>query len=161
MPTIRDVVQALSRRPGVQAAIVLGRDGLPIDSAVRDGVDADGVAALVPPVVAACGRLGDASASCEFGAGAVEFAAGTTLVATLSPDALAPPNAPHAATTGGTSAATPSTSTPSRTEESMGSPSRPSTMAACTPGRRESACTTSRMVGMGAKLDATETEVKR
>ena len=58
MPTIRDVVQALSRRPGVQAAIVLGRDGLPIDSSVRDGVDVEGVAALVPPVVAACGALG-------------------------------------------------------------------------------------------------------
>jgi len=88
MPTIRDVVQALSRRPGVQAAIVLGRDGLPIDSSVRDGVDVEGVAALVPPVVAACGALGGASASGDFGAGAVEFAAGTTLVATLTPDAL-------------------------------------------------------------------------
>jgi predicted regulator of Ras-like GTPase activity (Roadblock/LC7/MglB family) len=88
MPTIRDVVQALSRRPGVQAAIVLGQDGLPIDSAVRDGVDAEGVAALVPPVVAACGHLGHATACGGFGAGAVEFDAGTALVATLTPDAL-------------------------------------------------------------------------
>jgi predicted regulator of Ras-like GTPase activity (Roadblock/LC7/MglB family) len=88
MPTIRDVVQALSRRPGVQAAIVLGRDGLPIDSAVPEGVDADGVAALVPPVVAACGRLGRAAASGEFGAGAMEFSSGTALVASLSPEAL-------------------------------------------------------------------------
>lgn len=88
MPTIRDVVQALSRRPGVQAAIVLGNDGLPIDSAVRDGVDADGVAALVPPIVAACGHLGHASASGTFEAGAVEFDDGMTLVATLTPDAL-------------------------------------------------------------------------
>jgi predicted regulator of Ras-like GTPase activity (Roadblock/LC7/MglB family) len=88
MPTIRDVVHALSRRPGVQAAIVLGRDGLPIDSAVRDGVDADGVAALVPPVVAACGRLGQATAAGDFGAGAVEFSNGTALVATLTPEAL-------------------------------------------------------------------------
>jgi predicted regulator of Ras-like GTPase activity (Roadblock/LC7/MglB family) len=88
MPTIRDVVQALSRRPGVQAAIVLGQDGLPIDSAVRDGVDAEGVAALVPAVVAACGHLGSATACGEFGASAVEFDSGMALVATLTPDAL-------------------------------------------------------------------------
>jgi predicted regulator of Ras-like GTPase activity (Roadblock/LC7/MglB family) len=88
MPTIRDVVQALSRRPGVQAAIVLGQDGLPIDSAVRDGVDAEGVAALVPPVVAACGSLGHATACGGFGASAMEFDSGIALVATLTPDAL-------------------------------------------------------------------------
>lgn len=88
MPTIRDVVQALSRRPGVQAAIVLGHDGLPIDSAVQDGLDPEGVAALVPPVVAACGRLGGATAFGAFGASAVEFDAGMALVATLTPDAL-------------------------------------------------------------------------
>jgi predicted regulator of Ras-like GTPase activity (Roadblock/LC7/MglB family) len=88
MPTIRDVVLALSRRPGVQAAIVLGRDGLPIDSAVRDGVDSEGVAALVPPVVAACGRLGHATAAGEFGAGVVEFSSGTALVVSVTPETL-------------------------------------------------------------------------
>lgn len=88
MATIRDVVQALSRRPGVRATIVLGQDGLPIDSAVQDGVDPEDVAALVPPVVAACGRLGGAAAFGAFHASAVEYDGGTALVATLTPDAL-------------------------------------------------------------------------
>jgi predicted regulator of Ras-like GTPase activity (Roadblock/LC7/MglB family) len=88
MATIRDVVQALARRPGVQAAIVLGGDGLPIDSAVHNGMDPDSVAALVPPVVAACGHLGIAASCGAFGATAVEFASGTTLVANLTPDAV-------------------------------------------------------------------------
>lgn len=88
MPTIRDVVQVLSRRPGVRAAIVLGHDGLPIDSVSHDGIDPEGVAALVPPVVAACDRLGSVTAFGTFGAGAVEFDGGIALVATLTPDAL-------------------------------------------------------------------------
>ena len=49
MPGIRDVVQALQRRPGVEAVVVVGRDGLPIDSSGQ-GVDADSVAALLPGV---------------------------------------------------------------------------------------------------------------
>src|SRR5260221_104039 len=44
MATIRDVVEALSRSNGVDAVVVVGRDGLPIDSRVANGVDADSVA---------------------------------------------------------------------------------------------------------------------
>src|SRR5690242_4869882 len=44
VPTIREVVQALSRRSGVDAVLVVGRDGLPIDSHVANGVDGDSVA---------------------------------------------------------------------------------------------------------------------
>jgi predicted regulator of Ras-like GTPase activity (Roadblock/LC7/MglB family) len=88
MPTIRDVVQALARRQGVKAAIVLGRDGLPIDAAVRDGLDPDGVAALIPPIVTACAHLGGAVDCGDFGASAVEFAGGMTVVTTLTPDTL-------------------------------------------------------------------------
>src|SRR6266702_6755687 len=39
MATIRDVVEALSRSNGVDAVVVVGRDGLPIDSRVANGVD--------------------------------------------------------------------------------------------------------------------------
>jgi predicted regulator of Ras-like GTPase activity (Roadblock/LC7/MglB family) len=79
MPTIRDVVQALAQRQGVKAAIVLGRDGLPIDSASHNGLDPDGVAAVVPPIVAACGK---------FESGVVEFDGGMALVTSVTPDAL-------------------------------------------------------------------------
>ena len=48
MATIRDVVEALSRSNGVDAVVVVGRDGLPIDSRVGDGVDSESVAALLP-----------------------------------------------------------------------------------------------------------------
>src|ERR1041384_6560188 len=49
MATIRDVVEALNRRAGVDAVVVVGRDGLAIDSRVKDGVDGESVAALLPP----------------------------------------------------------------------------------------------------------------
>jgi predicted regulator of Ras-like GTPase activity (Roadblock/LC7/MglB family) len=88
MPNIRDVVQALGSRDGVDAVIVLGRDGLTIDAHAADGLDADGLAALVPPVVAACNRLGGAADRGDFGTGVVEYADGLVLVAEISSDAL-------------------------------------------------------------------------
>ena len=39
MAGIHDVVVALGRRDGVDAVIILGNDGLPIDSHVADGAD--------------------------------------------------------------------------------------------------------------------------
>jgi predicted regulator of Ras-like GTPase activity (Roadblock/LC7/MglB family) len=88
MPTIRDVVQALARRQGVKAAIVLGRDGLPIDSASMNGLDPDGVAAVVPALVSACSGVGAAGGCGAFDTGVVEFAGGLALVTSVTPDAL-------------------------------------------------------------------------
>lgn len=88
MPSIRDVVRALALRDGVDAVIVLGRDGLTIDSTTKDGVDADGLAALVPSVVAACGRLGHAAHCGEFGMGAVEYAGGLAVICSLTSEVL-------------------------------------------------------------------------
>ncbi len=90
MSTIRDVVHALARRPGVQAAIVLGHDGLPIDSVLTsaNGLDPDSVAALVPPLVAACRQLGDTAACGAFTGGAVEFDDGLAVVESLTPETL-------------------------------------------------------------------------
>src|SRR5881296_1411440 len=51
MATIRDVVEALSRSNGVDAVVVVGRDGLPIDSRVANGVDAESVAAILPSAI--------------------------------------------------------------------------------------------------------------
>ena len=88
MPSIRDVVQVLSRREGVDGVIVLGRDGLTIDSASADGLDADGLAALVPSVAAACNRLGAAASRGDFAAGVVEYSEGLAIVSVLTPEAL-------------------------------------------------------------------------
>ena len=87
MATIRDVVQALSRRPGVDAVVVVGRDGLPIDS-TANGVDAESVAALLPSVINGLSQLGEAGARGAFGAGVLEFGHGTAVVAVLHDDAL-------------------------------------------------------------------------
>ncbi|MBI4502956.1 MAG: roadblock/LC7 domain-containing protein [Gemmatimonadetes bacterium] len=88
MATIRDVVQALGRREGVDAVIVLGRDGLTIDAAAANGLDADGLAALVPSVAAACTRLGNAALRGEFTSGVVEFGRGMVVVTVLTPEVL-------------------------------------------------------------------------
>ncbi len=88
MPSIRDVVQALSRREGVDAVIVLGRDGLTIDAAARDGLDTDGLAALIPSVAAACNRLGTASSRGEFTNGVVEYGRGMMIVSVLTADVI-------------------------------------------------------------------------
>src|SRR5438270_13006651 len=88
MATIREVVEALSRRPGVDAVVVVGRDGLPIDSRTANGVDAETVAALLPAVINGMMQLGQAGGRGDFGAGVLEFGAGLALVAALNVDAL-------------------------------------------------------------------------
>jgi predicted regulator of Ras-like GTPase activity (Roadblock/LC7/MglB family) len=87
MPTIRDVVQALARREGVDAVIILGNDGLPIDSVTDDGVDPDVVAAHLPAVLQACEELGQHAQRGSVATGVLEFEAGYAVVASLSPDA--------------------------------------------------------------------------
>jgi len=88
MATIRDVVEALSRRTGVDAVLVVGRDGLPIDSRTANGVDGENVAALLPAVINAMGQLGEAGGRGEFGTGVLEFGSGLAVVSVLNADAL-------------------------------------------------------------------------
>src|SRR5437588_3709059 len=88
MATIREVVEALSRRTGVDAVVVVGRDGLPIDSRTANGVDAESVAALLPSVINGMTQLGQASGRGDFGTGVLEFGAGLALVSVLNVDAL-------------------------------------------------------------------------
>lgn len=88
MPTIQDVVRALASRQGVDAVVIAGRDGLTIDAHARNGIDVDGLAALVPSVAEACRQLGDAAERGGFGTGVVEYAGGLVLIAELNPEAL-------------------------------------------------------------------------
>jgi predicted regulator of Ras-like GTPase activity (Roadblock/LC7/MglB family) len=88
MPTIRDLVSALRRRDGVDAVILLGRDGLLIDGATGGGLDAEGLAAMVPPLVSAAGDLGVASARGPFSLMVLEHGEGMAIVASASRDAL-------------------------------------------------------------------------
>jgi uncharacterized protein len=88
MPTIRDLVSALRRREGVEAAIVLGRDGLLIDGATGAAFDPDGLAAHGPPLALAAADLGSAARRGDVGLMVLEYAGGTIVVSALSPDAL-------------------------------------------------------------------------
>jgi predicted regulator of Ras-like GTPase activity (Roadblock/LC7/MglB family) len=88
MPTIRDVVHALGRREGVEAVLVLGRDGLAIDTHTREGLDTESLAALVPAVVTACEQLGESAGRGGFGFSLVEFGSGMVLLAELGDEGL-------------------------------------------------------------------------
>jgi predicted regulator of Ras-like GTPase activity (Roadblock/LC7/MglB family) len=88
MASIRDVVEALSRRSGVDAVVVVGRDGLPIDSHTGNGIDAESVAALLPAAVTAMHQLGGAGARGDFGTAVLEFGSGLAVVSVLTADAL-------------------------------------------------------------------------
>lgn len=88
MATIRDVVEALSRRTGVDAVVVVGRDGLPIDSRTANGVDAENVAALLPSAIKHMAQLGEAAGRGEFGIGVLEFGRGLAVISVLHADAL-------------------------------------------------------------------------
>lgn len=87
MATIRDVVEALGRRDGVEAVIILGNDGLPIDSFAANGTDTDLLAALIPSIVQACEQLGHSAARGALTTGVLEYASGFAVVANLSADA--------------------------------------------------------------------------
>jgi len=88
MATIRDVVQALARRPGVDAVLVVGRDGIQIDAHTGDGVDSDNVAALLPAIINGCNQLGAFGGRGDFGTGVLEYGRGLAVVSVLTGDAL-------------------------------------------------------------------------
>jgi len=87
LPTIRDVVEALGRREGVEAVIILGNDGLPIDSRTGNGTDPEVLSALVPNVIQAADQLGHHAGRGGMATGVLEFAAGYAIIATLSDQA--------------------------------------------------------------------------
>ncbi|HEX3160014.1 MAG TPA: roadblock/LC7 domain-containing protein [Gemmatimonadaceae bacterium] len=88
MATIRDLVAALRQREGVEAAIVLGRDGLVIDGQASPGVVPDDLAAHVPSVLTAADELGRAAGRGELTTAVLEYPRGMAIVAALSADAV-------------------------------------------------------------------------
>jgi len=87
MASIRDLVAAIRQREGVDAAVVLGSDGLLIDSQSAAGMDAEDLAARVPPIIAAADELGRAAMRGEFVTAVIEHAGGLAIVSALSSDA--------------------------------------------------------------------------
>ena len=84
MPGIKDVVDALGRRDGVEAVIILGNDGLPLAIHVADGSDAEVLAAVVPGIVQAADQLGHHAGRGNLATGVIEYKAGFAVLASLS-----------------------------------------------------------------------------
>ena len=88
MATIRDLVGAIRRREGVEAVVVLGRDGLVIDSQLASGLTADDLAAHVPSVLTAADELGMAAGRDALATAVLEYPGGLAIVSVLSGEAL-------------------------------------------------------------------------
>jgi hypothetical protein len=88
MPTIRDLVAALRAREGVQAAVVLGRDGLVIDGQALATLDIENVAAHVPPILIAAEELAHSSVQGAMQTAVLEQERGFAIVASLSSEAV-------------------------------------------------------------------------
>ena len=88
MPTIRDLVGAIRQREGVEAAVVLGRDGLLIDSQALPNLDAEHIAAHIPSIINASEELASAAKRGELVTAVLEYAKGYAIVSVLSTEAL-------------------------------------------------------------------------
>jgi len=88
VPTIRDLVAAIRRRDGVDAAVVLGRDGLLIDHQAAPGVDAEQVAAHVPSILQHADEFGAAAAQGQLLTAVHEHVHGAAVMAAMSPEAI-------------------------------------------------------------------------
>src|ERR1700722_9057450 len=88
MPTIRDLVAAIRQRDGVDAAVVLGRDGLLIDSQTIPSLEAGDVAAHGPRHVNAADDFGAAAARGDLVTAVLEHPSGLAIVSVLSADAI-------------------------------------------------------------------------
>ena len=88
MPTIRDLVGAIRQREGVEAAVVLGRDGLLIDGEAVEQLDAENVAAHVPSIITAADEFGAASGRGPLTTAVLEHPQGIAIVSALSSEAV-------------------------------------------------------------------------
>lgn len=85
MPGLRDLIQNLSRRDGVEAVAVVSGDGLIIDHASAGGTDTDALAALFPALAQAAGEVGRAASGGNLHHAVLEFQ-GRMLVVTVLDD---------------------------------------------------------------------------
>ena len=84
MPTIRDLVSTVRQREGVAAAVVLGRDGLLIDGQANEGVDTEGLAAMVPAVLTASEELGGHAGGASLTICVLEYASRIIIICSLT-----------------------------------------------------------------------------
>jgi predicted regulator of Ras-like GTPase activity (Roadblock/LC7/MglB family) len=88
LASIRDLVAAIRQREGVEAAVVLGRDGLLIDSQTVPGLNAEDIAARIPPIIGPADDLGAALKRGELLTAVLEHRAGVAIISAMSADAF-------------------------------------------------------------------------
>ena len=88
MASIRDLVGAIRQREGVEAAVVLGRDGLLIDGQSVEGVDTEDIAARIPAVIGPADELGAAAGRGPLTTAVLEHRDGLAVVSVLNADAI-------------------------------------------------------------------------
>jgi predicted regulator of Ras-like GTPase activity (Roadblock/LC7/MglB family) len=72
----------------VEAAVVLGRDGLLIDSQAVPGIDAEDLAARIPAIIGSADDLGAAASRGPLTTAVLEHRDGIAVVSVLSDDAI-------------------------------------------------------------------------
>jgi uncharacterized protein len=88
MASIRDLVSALRQREGVDAVILLGRDGLLIDSQAAQGLSPEDLAARIPPIIGPADELGVAAGRGEVVTVILEHRQGLAIMSVLSAEAI-------------------------------------------------------------------------
>ena len=88
MPSIRDLVGAIRQREGVEAAVVLGRDGLLIDSQGVPGLDPEDLAARIPTIIGPADDLGNAVGRGDLVTAVLEHRDGLAIMSVLNADAV-------------------------------------------------------------------------
>lgn len=88
MASIRDLVSAIRQRDGIDAAVVLGRDGLLIDHQADADVDAEQVAAHVPSILQYADELGKAAAQGQLLTAVHENESGAIVMSAMSAEAV-------------------------------------------------------------------------
>lgn len=83
MAGLREVVQHLVQRDGVDAVLVVSGDGLTIDHAARSTLDPDSVAAMVPAFTQYAGQVGSAAAGSALTQAVLEFGDRLMVIAAL------------------------------------------------------------------------------
>jgi uncharacterized protein len=88
MPNIRDFTSALRQRPGVDAVLILGKDGLLIEGFAAPGLNNEDLAARVPALVSEAEALGRAKIQGMMNTAILEHQKGYAIVASLADDTL-------------------------------------------------------------------------
>jgi predicted regulator of Ras-like GTPase activity (Roadblock/LC7/MglB family) len=88
MPNIRDFTSALRQRPGVDAVLILGKDGLLIEGFAAPGLNNEDLAARVPALVSEAESLGLATIQGPMNTAILEHQKGYAIIAALADDTL-------------------------------------------------------------------------